>query len=371
MIINRHNYEEFFILYLDNELGSEEKASVELFVQENPDLEEEFSLLQQTRFVADTAVVFGAKEELMRPAGDPVTMDNYEEWLLLYLDNELTTTQRAAVENFAVSHPAVKEELEILQKTKLQPEAAIVFPFKETLYRREETARVVTIRWWRIAAAAAVLFAVSLAGYYIFNKKPAETIQLAQGGPKTEVQQPRTSGKDDDGPIIITNSKSVVADPVKEQKNLPPQAIPKNAVAGNQKTRGNSPVPVKENELPVIAKEDDKNRNNLPQPAYNPNMSKPIEQSDAIAHNGFTQKSLTTLKENNQDFPVTSGTPQTFIHTGSKSIKEDDPAVVQSDKKTKFRGLLRKITRTFEKTTNIKATDDDDRLLVAGLAISL
>jgi hypothetical protein len=37
MNINRHNYEEFFILYMDNELGSEDRRLVEEFVQKHPE----------------------------------------------------------------------------------------------------------------------------------------------------------------------------------------------------------------------------------------------------------------------------------------------------------------------------------------------
>jgi hypothetical protein len=53
MDINRSNYESFFLLYLDGELGQTEKNSVEKFLSENTDLQKEFSLLKVVRMVPE------------------------------------------------------------------------------------------------------------------------------------------------------------------------------------------------------------------------------------------------------------------------------------------------------------------------------
>jgi hypothetical protein len=45
MNINRHNYEEYFILYMDNELDSDDRRMVEAFVLQHPDLKEELDIL--------------------------------------------------------------------------------------------------------------------------------------------------------------------------------------------------------------------------------------------------------------------------------------------------------------------------------------
>jgi cobalamin biosynthesis protein CbiD len=63
MKIDRHNYEEFFLLYIDNELTAEQTNSVQQFVQENPDLARELEILQQVTLKADDEIVFDGKEK--------------------------------------------------------------------------------------------------------------------------------------------------------------------------------------------------------------------------------------------------------------------------------------------------------------------
>ena len=86
--INRHNYEEFFLMYVDNELNNEQRAEVELFARQNPDLQKEFEMLQQTKLTADEEIMFAHKTDLLK-IKDSIGIDNYEEFFLLYIDNEL------------------------------------------------------------------------------------------------------------------------------------------------------------------------------------------------------------------------------------------------------------------------------------------
>jgi hypothetical protein len=66
MHINRQTYEEFFLLYTDGELNLDERKAVEDFVRENPDLEQELLLLQDSVFAPDQSIVFENKETLYR-----------------------------------------------------------------------------------------------------------------------------------------------------------------------------------------------------------------------------------------------------------------------------------------------------------------
>jgi hypothetical protein len=99
MQISRQSYVEFFLLYTDGELGADEKRAVEEFVKENPDLEEELVMMQQTVFTPDDSIVFEDKEQLYRKeerrvipwfrlAAAAILLITFSIFGWLYLDNK-------------------------------------------------------------------------------------------------------------------------------------------------------------------------------------------------------------------------------------------------------------------------------------------
>ena len=385
MKIDRHNYEEHFILYMDNELSSDERRMVEAFVQNHPDLKEELDILLQYKLEPDTNIIFTGKEDLIKINGStPVNSANYEEWLTLYIDNELTTQQKKSVDQFISNNPSAKEELSLLQKIKLQPEE-IVFTNKELLFRREANPdsyreRRIPVLWWRVAAAVLIL-ALGLTTAVVLNNKPS-------GGKENAAATTGTEQKINNGnPVAVkTTGKQEVKD---ENKQTPLQFIPdnvKNAVAATQKqTNNNSPVrknnvatnvklidnittQIKKSEE-VIADGNNKPTNNLPQSLNNRTINNNDVINKAIASNDIakeinsTQTSLTNPGVTNK-----SAQPSEVVQA---SFKNDDQIDQPSGKKSKLRGFFRKVTRTFEKRTNINPTNDDEKLLVGGLAIRL
>jgi len=367
MTINRHNYEEFFILYLDNELSSADRRQVDLFVQQHPDLGEELQMLQQTRLDSDPSIVFEGKESLMQlPSLELINSNNYEEWLVQYIDNELNDEQNASVEVYAASNPAAGAALDILLKTKLQPENSITFFNKEILYRREEAPvrGIVPVMWWRVAAAVLLLIALTIGGFTFFKNNsatPDKGIAKTKGTQNVTTPQIAKEKKED------VEEKSSLAQTNPDQSDEIKNSTPKNnneaTFAKKTTNRQENMKTSVENDVPVIAYVGHgKNGNDLPEPTYNPNMAGapiPTELAD-------TEKpGLTNSLENNSHPLVTSASLTSLKNT------ENPEEGNEPENKTKFRGLLRKITRTFEKTTNIKATDEQDRLLVAGLSIRL
>ena len=64
--MDRQNYEEYFLLYLDGELDEARCAEVETFIQHYPELGEELSLLKQSVITADETIVFENKASLYK-----------------------------------------------------------------------------------------------------------------------------------------------------------------------------------------------------------------------------------------------------------------------------------------------------------------
>jgi anti-sigma factor RsiW len=169
MNINQHNYEEFFLLYVDNELSATDKQAVELFAQANPDLAIELEMLQQMRLPAEE-ILFDEKMKLYRNEANSISLANHEEQFLLYVDNELDASEKEKVETFVLQHPALQDGFTLLKQTRLEPEH-IVFADKQLLYREEKKEKpVFYLGWQRVAIAAALIGLVVL----IWNVVPAD-----------------------------------------------------------------------------------------------------------------------------------------------------------------------------------------------------
>jgi hypothetical protein len=88
MTIDLTNYEEYFLLYADNELSAKDKPLVEVFVEKHPELKEEFEAILQTIISIDEDAKLYNKGLLYRNDSF-ININNYEEILVQYFDDEL------------------------------------------------------------------------------------------------------------------------------------------------------------------------------------------------------------------------------------------------------------------------------------------
>lgn len=390
MKIDRHNYEEFFLLYVDNELTVEQKKSVDEFVQQNPDLAIELEILQQTTLTADESVVFDGKEMLFKKeTSSVINLSNYEEYLISYIDNELTDAERIAFFNFVTEHPQVKEELAIYQQTKLQPETEIVFENKQVLYRKEEKVKVITMQWWKIAVAAAVLVAAGITTIKVINNnnnKPVIQPTVA-GTNKTNTEKKNTTEKtnealkneqtkaagEEQAAEKNTDNIAVIIEQKKKERNTPAQK------SNEQKIQRKFVAPeIKENNESLAVNNTKAAKNDNETTSINKDNTKSFDAVIKKETAKATEVAVNTdlPKENINKKPVTPATdePLDIKEIDQDNTSKDQVASYDEGKNKKLRGFFRKASRVFERRTNISAADEEekqDKVLIGALAVKL
>jgi len=238
MNINRNNYEEYFLLYADKELSADEKNMVEMFVQQNPDLEEEFVMLQQSVIKPDNTITIDKSSLFRKEAGQQeqyINQSNYQEKFLLYADNELSLPEIEETEKFVLANPSLQNEFTLLQNVKYEADTSIVFPDKRLLYKKEDDAKVIPFRW-KAMAAAALLGAGLWTGISYLQKestqppvatnrdaKPKDT--LVKPEPNVDNKNMVTTETTQDQPLQSTAPKALDNTVKKQQENVTVKTI--------------------------------------------------------------------------------------------------------------------------------------------------
>ena len=369
MKINRHNYEEYFILYADKELSSDDRRMVEEFVSLNPDLKDELEVYNNAILLPDTSVEFENKEELQ----------HHDESLISYIDDELPVHERVQLEKLISTSPKLQQELELYRKTKLQPDTNIVFENKSVLYRSTERRRVISLTIIRWSVAAAVLLAIAITAVNIFNRKPVET-GVAVANPKNDNTVTTTPNPNSTTGNPSTEKKSDEIDKKDQQELIQKNNNSQNNIA-HVVTKAKLVLrnEVKERQIQekkndnIVAANQQPGSNNLPKPLNNPTINNSKQSSDPLAVNTNEKaQDGVTISDNNPYNNQKTGSNQT---NNADLVKETLPPgeriIEEGGQNKKSRGFFRKLTRVFEKNTGIKATDDEDKLHFAAFTVKL
>lgn len=376
MEITRHNYEEFFLLYVDNELNVAERHAVEQFVQQNPDLEEELIMLQQSVLRPDEKQVFALKENLLKDTARQglVNENNYEEYFVLYGDDELTSEEKDLVEQFVYKYPQYQVEFELIQQARLFPDQSLSFPDKAYLYRTEEDHhKVVPFAWLRMAAAAIFLIAVGSLGLYIalVDHKPTTGTPVVKNTTADTNSQPAFANNKENKepqPAVTTVEPKETAEQVARIDDQTAQPA-NTSVKAIKKSNNSSNIHVPENVTPkseqqMIAKvavqeiNDQQNDSRLPaKPVYVAVAShtpvKPIGAEKISSKPALVTTAMAVVmpEETNED--------KTYVLNTSVN-------------KTPLRGFFRKVSRVVDKATNFD-TDENRKggVRIANFEIAL
>jgi hypothetical protein len=88
-----------------------------------------------------------------------INLNNYEEWMVAFMDGELSKTERQTFEQFLRKHPELKSELNEFSALQLTPEEDVVFENKTALYKKSG-ALIYLKKIWPMAAVLVLLLAL-------------------------------------------------------------------------------------------------------------------------------------------------------------------------------------------------------------------
>lgn len=101
-----------------------------------------------------------------------INKNNYEEWMVAFVDGELTVEEQTAFNRFMEKHPSLKEELAAYGSTQFLADEEVVYTNKELLHKKEG-AFVLLKKAWPYAAMLFIALTV-----YVFVT-PEKEVDLA------------------------------------------------------------------------------------------------------------------------------------------------------------------------------------------------
>lgn len=347
-IISRNNYEEYFLLYADNELTPAERIQVEQFLLAHPDLQQELDLFLCTKLPPEE-VSLENKDSLL---SDSMKLNAIDEDLLLYVDDELNEAGKKRVEEKLKTDKAYQLQYNDLLLTKPGSGDVITYPYKKELYRYEEKTRF-SVYWIRIAAAVIILLGMGIF-FFTGQQKPAPPV--AEVSKKTEQVKK---------PTQVEPAKTDVAIETKETKPERPTVI---------KTGETADVPNVVHHVKKKSREKETRQRIIAPPAVNePEIVKSNEEKDTEPKNMVANKREVLPKQIINEPAVTPPSVASFNHQTTLPVTAEQRDVVKTDneKKSTLKGFLRKATRFIERRTNISTTNENDELLIGAVALKL
>ena len=354
MNIDRNNYEEYFLLYADNELTDSEKVEVMMFLKNNRDLEEEFSTINYTVSRPDTSIHLSDKSFLFKKSEEPfITQKNYEEIFVLYHDNELTNEQRLETQKFLGVNATLKEEFNLIGLARLTPESSVSYPDKKDLYKKEKDGKVIPLFWKLMAAALFIGFGLWMLQAYFNNNKvtPTGIVNLT---PQKKVAIP-------DKNIVPQKKENIIAQSSKQNSQTIQPVINQNKkilkTTSNKKVENGIVKTAVKNVKPVEEKVDmpAENKNDV---VAITNTIKNIPAEQIKTDEKISSQNRLAQNENQKAIeapPVMYAQTASYVQDANSSNDNYVFYDIKTDqfRKTKVGGFIKKVKRIIERNNPI------------------
>lgn len=276
-----------------------------------------------------------------------LNQDNYENYLLLYIDNELPASEKAAVELLLASNPKLVETLKALQAVQLKPEfvefsdksslyrfnemnASLDPAFKKTLYKSSlKSAKLIDIKkiYWVTGSIAAITISIFFGVKTLVNQPQLQQPQLVASIAPIKNNIPNKS-------VSILKPIEKTRSTTKNQLNNKPQIIAQpNQVIANAT-------------LPIIASVTNNDQSILSKETLNADQTPTMVESSAITVDNTTMNSTIAVEQKIEKEifeEINTEDNDRVIYISNIELDGD-----------KFRGITRRLNALFKRNKSEK-----------------
>lgn len=276
-----------------------------------------------------------------------LNQDNYENYLLLYIDNELPASEKAAVELLLASNPKLVETLKALQAVQLKPEfvefsdksslyrfdemnASLDPAFKKTLYKSSlKSAKLIDIKkiYWVTGSIAAITISIFFGVKTLVNQPQLQQPQLVASIVPIKNNIPNQS-------VSILKPIEKTRSTTKNQLNNKPQIIAQpNQVIANAT-------------LPIIASVTNNDQSILSKETLNADQTPTMVESSAMTVDNTTMNSTIAVEQKIEKEifeEINTEDNDRVIYISNIELDGD-----------KFRGITRRLNALFKRNKSEK-----------------
>ncbi len=358
MIINRNNYEAYFIDYFDGVLDGALTAELFLFLENHQDLKKEFDEFR-TVTLEPTEESLDFRDSMKR---GEITLHNIVHYLVAYHEGDLSKQEKATLLEFISRHKQFEHDLELFRTARLDADDRVEYPFKKQL-KQPVPLIPVGRQQWNYAVAAILIFSLIGGSYFIYTQSQFRTnnsIASTQNIPKDTVHvQTEEDGTQRDATPVKRHVNSPGQNQPAEYRKpaLSPQLLT-NSSGNNQRHNGSDNRPSVSEKLPLLnLKEAVVNHKNEPV-----HVVKISDVNPAMAAN--TSKTLVPAESRDEYISVWEALRNGAENNLKKFAgQQDDVVLASADEKSDLK-IADLIGKSIEKVSNEKVqveTSYDDR----------
>ena len=166
--ISRHNYEAFFLDCLDGNLSEKDKKELKVFLQRNPDLQDELEGIGEIKLQPEQIFYENKQELIKKTQAQYFEITELEYLCIAETESDINYEEKHILNDEIKKNTVAERTLKLFKKTKLLPDYRIKYSSKKELYHK--TVKFSLLKTAYSISAAVIILLFFVKGDFLFNQ---------------------------------------------------------------------------------------------------------------------------------------------------------------------------------------------------------